>query len=175
MLPFDENVAFTKQVVRTAKIFDVDVEGELGHVGAGSNTGDYGHEDLYTLPQDARRFCEATEVTSLAVAIGSAHGVYVKTPKLSIERLREIDGAIDTPLVLTWRQRVLPESQLIEAFAGGINKFNIGTEFFALSSRARREAFDKAEKGKPFAETRYIREVLTQYIADKVALCNVAL
>lgn len=174
LLPFDENVAFTKQVVRTAKIFDVDVEGELGHVGAGSNTGDYGHEDLYTLPQDARRFCEATEVTSLAVAIGSAHGVYVKTPKLSIERLREIDGAIDTPLVLHGGSGI-PESQLIEAFAGGINKFNIGTEFFALSSRARREAFDKAEKGKPFAETRYIREVLTQYIADKVALCNVAL
>lgn len=174
LLPFDENVAFTRQVVRTAKIFDVDVEGELGHVGAGSNTGDYGEEDMYTIPDDARRFCEATGVASLAVAIGSAHGVYVKAPKLSIARLKEIDRATDTPLVLHGGSGI-PEAQLIEAFASGINKFNIGTEFFALNSQVKRKALDMAEKSKPFAETRYIRERLTQYIADKVSLCRVKL
>lgn len=174
LLPFDENVAFTKQVVRTARIFDVDVEGELGHVGAGANVGDYGQEDMYTLPEDARRFCEATGVTSLAVAIGSAHGVYVNTPNLSIKRLQEINAATDTPLVLHGGSGI-PEAQLIQAFSNGINKFNIGTEFFALSKTVHREAIENAISGKGISETQYIRERLTQYIADKVSLCNVKL
>lgn len=174
LLPFDENVEFTRQVVRVANVFGVDVEGELGHVGAGSNAGDYGEEDMYTLPEDARAFCEATGVASLAVAIGSAHGVYVKEPKLSIARLREIDRATDTPLVLHGGSGI-PQAQLVDAFQNGINKFNIGTEFFALNARTRREAPAKAEAGKPFAETRYIRRQLEQYIADKVSLCRVEL
>ena len=70
----------------------------MGTSGSGGNAGDYGSDDLYTLPGDARRFAEETEVASLAVAIGSAHGVYVKTPKLSIarpegDRRRDADAA----------------------------------------------------------------------------------
>lgn len=174
LLPLDENIAFTKQVVRCTKLFDVDVEGELGHVGSGGNAGDYDSESLYTLPEDARRFAEKTNVTSLAVAIGSAHGVYAKTPKLSIERLKEINTATPTPLVLHGGSGI-PEDQLIQAFANGINKFNVGTEFFMLNTQLTHEAPKKANPQKPFGETLYIREGLTDYIEKKLALCKLSL
>ena len=174
LLPLEENIAFTRQVVRCAKAFDVDVEGELGHVGSGGNAGDYGSDDLYTLPEDARRFAEETEVASLAVAIGSAHGVYVKAPKLSIERLQEIDSATQTPLVLHGGSGI-PEDQLVQAFAHGINKFNVGTEFFMLNTQLTHEAPAKADGKRPFGETMYIREGLTDYIEKKISLCKIAL
>lgn len=174
LLPMDENIAFTRQVVRCAKIFDVDVEGELGHVGSGVNTGDYGSEDLYTLPEDAKRFCDETGVASLAVAIGSAHGVYVKAPKLSIDRLKAIDRATSTPLVLHGGSGI-PEDQLVQAFANGINKFNVGTEFFMLNNKLTHEAPEKASPKVPFGETMYIREGLTDYIQKKIELCGVQL
>lgn len=174
LLPLEENIAFTKQVVRCAKVFDVDVEGELGHVGSGGNTGDYDSEALYTLPEDARRFSEETGVASLAVAIGSAHGVYAKAPKLSIDRLKEINAATPTPLVLHGGSGI-PEDQLVQAFANGINKFNVGTEFFMLNTRLTHEAPEKADPRKPFGETLYIREGLTDYIEKKLALCRISL
>ncbi len=174
LLPLEENIAFTRQVVRCAKAFDVDVEGELGHVGSGGNAGDYGSDDLYTLPGDARRFAEETEVASLAVAIGSAHGVYVKTPKLSIARLKEIDAVTPTPLVLHGGSGI-PENQLVDAFVNGINKFNVGTEFFMLNTRLTHEAPEKADPKQAFGETMYIRQGLTDYIEKKIALCRVEL
>ncbi len=171
MLPFDENVAFTDNVVKSAKIFDVDVEGELGHVGRGTNLEDYGDEDMYTTAEDAKKFTELVDVASLAVAFGSAHGVYKKTPKLSITRLAEINAVVDTPLVLHGGSGI-PEDQLVEAFKNGINKFNVGTEFGMLTRKLNAERYEKAEAGK---EAIYVREGLTDYIEKKISLCNVKL
>lgn len=171
MLPLEENIAFTRGIVEMAKKFDADVEGELGHVGLGTQTGDYGSEDLYTKPEDARRFAEETGAASLAVAIGSAHGVYVKAPKLSIDRLKEINRATDIPLVLHGGSGI-PEDQLVEAFANGINKFNVGTEFYALEEKLSREVYADANPARIFEEAMEIREGLTGYIAQKVALCR---
>ena len=81
-------------------------------------------------------------MASLAVAFGSAHGVYVKQPKLSIKRLQEINAATDTPLVLHGGSGI-PEDQLAAAFENGINKFNVGTEFFMLNAKLNREALEK--------------------------------
>ena len=169
-LPFEENVAFTKDVVRVARVFDVDVEGELGHVGVGMRSEDYGSDELYTLPEDARCFAEQTGVASLAVAIGSAHGVYIKTPKLAIGRLSEINSATDVPLVLHGGSGI-PEDQLKDAFANGINKFNVGTEFFQLNARLHKDVYGSDDK-KPMT---YIRDGLTDYIAEKVSLCRIQL
>ena len=110
-------------------------------------------------------------MASLAVAFGSAHGVYVKEPKLSIQRLREINAATSTPLVLHGGSGI-PEDQLAQAFANGINKFNVGTEFFHLNARLTREAVEKADPKKAFSDIKYIREGLTQYVAQKIRLCT---
>lgn len=171
LLPLAENIAFTRSVVRVAKIFDADVEGELGHVGSADTAADFSDEEAYTTAEEARLFSEQTEVTSLAVAFGSAHGVYVKQPKLSIARLKEIDTATATPLVLHGGSGI-PEDQLVEAFANGVNKFNVGTEFFLLNSKLTREAIEKADPKKPFSDTEYIRKGLTDYVAQKISLCK---
>lgn len=171
LLPLQENIEFTRSVVRVANIFGVDVEGELGHVGSAGTAADFDDEAAYTLPEDARVFAEETGVASLAVAFGSAHGVYVKEPKLSIQRLREINAATSTPLVLHGGSGI-PEDQLAQAFANGINKFNVGTEFFHLNARLTREAVEKADPKKAFSDIKYIREGLTQYVAQKIRLCT---
>ena len=171
LMPLEDNIAFTRSVVRAAKAFEVDVEGELGHVGSANKEADFDDEQAYTTAEDAKKFAEETEVTSLAVAFGSAHGVYVKQPKLCIERLREIDAATDTPLVLHGGSGI-PEDQLQQAFSNGINKFNVGTEFFMLNAKLTREALEKADPKKPFSDVMYVRQGLTEYVSNKIHLCS---
>ena len=128
--PFDENAGITKQVVESAGIFGVDVEAELGLVGMGSKKEDFLDTELYTRSEDAKKFVEITGVDALAVAIGNSHGHYVCEPHLDIARLDEINRTIDTPLVLHGGSGI-PREQMVESVKHGINKVNIGTEFFA--------------------------------------------
>lgn len=173
-LPFEGNVKFTSSVVHTAKIFGADVEGELGKVGRASNTADYDNDDMYTSAAEAAQFAEETGVTSLAIAIGSAHGVYKVTPKLDIKRLQEIDAATSVPLVLHGGSGI-PEDQLVEAFRYGINKFNVGTEFFMLNTELTRKYYQ--EQTAPvdnFSQLAYIRENLQNYIERKLTLTRMS-
>jgi len=171
--PFEENVAFTKQIVDMAKVFDVDVEGELGHVGQIAAGYDYSDKDSFTRPDEAAEFVARTGVASLAVAFGSCHGVYRSTPNLDLERLAEIDKATDVPLVLHGGSGI-PADQLEKAFTMGINKFNVGTEFFLLNNQLTHDFHTKDFVEKPFADLAYIRKGLTQYIAQKLQLCTLS-
>lgn len=128
--PLEENIALTKKVTEAAHIFGVDVEAELGHVGMALYA-DGDKKELYTQPEAAKRFCDETGIDSLTVSIGSAHGVYVETPQLDFKRLEEINAATEVPLVLHGGSGI-PDEQLREAFAKGINKFNVGTEFIGV-------------------------------------------
>lgn len=169
-LPFEQNVAFTKEVVRAATVFGVDVEGELGHVGSAGNESDFCNENSYTTPEDAAAFADATGVASLAVAIGRAHGHYVKEPKLDIERLREINEATKTPLVLHGGSGI-PQEQLVAAFKNGINKFNVGTEYFILNAKLQKDFFGSEEADKsPFGVVPFVRKNLQSYIEKKLEL-----
>ncbi|MDR0655136.1 MAG: class II fructose-bisphosphate aldolase [Treponema sp.] len=172
MLPFDQNVAFTAKVVETAHAFGVDVEAELGHVGQASNTGDYSNRDLFTLPDEAARFAEITKIDSLAVSFGSAHGFYKTTPNLDIERLQEINKATDVPLVLHGGSGI-PSDQLEKAFTNGINKFNVGTEFFALNNQKKKEFWSTADPSKSKDEVSFIRKALVDYLVKKLELCRI--
>ena len=96
-LPFEENIALTKRVVETCNYLDVQVEGELGHVGTTNDT----DMDEFTTAADAKYFVEQTGVACLAIAVGTAHGRYKKPPKLDIDRIAEIREATNhTALVL---------------------------------------------------------------------------
>lgn len=135
-LPFQENADRTAEVVRLAHARGITVEAELGHVGNAmvGNEADSVHnedpEDTLTDPSDVVAFVQQTEVDALAVAIGTAHGVYQKTPTLRIDRLKEISGACNCPLVLHGGSGT-PADQLKEAIENGITKINIYSDVVA--------------------------------------------
>lgn len=99
--PFEENVRLTSQVVSYAHARGVDVEAEIGFVGANENLENHELVDsIYTTLDDAKAFYEATQVDSLAVSIGTAHGIYKGHPKLNFDRLAELSKELSIPLVL---------------------------------------------------------------------------
>ncbi len=130
-LELEKNIEFVKEVTKAAHAMGVDVEAELGKVGSASNADDFTNADNFTKTNDAIAFIERTEVDTLAVAIGSAHGNYVTVPKLDLQRLDELNKVIDVPLVLHGGTGI-PDDQLKKAVKLGINKLNIGTEYFQL-------------------------------------------
>ena len=130
VLPLEENIQKTAEVVRFAHGRGLTVEAELGHVGNAmvGNEKDSVHnedpENTLTDPAEVVRFVAETDVDALAVAIGTAHGVYLKTPSLRIDRLDEITAVCDRPLVVHGGSGT-PDEQMREAIAHGITKVNI--------------------------------------------------
>lgn len=172
MLPLEENIANTAKVVETAHILGADVEAELGHVGIAAKQSDQFDEDLYTRADIAAEFCDRTGVDSIAVAVGSAHGFYTQPPKLDLKRLEEINNATDTPLVMHGGSGI-PLDQVTLAFQKGINKFNVGTEFFHLYYTSLLEFSESyGSSGDFFQIPSYIQERLEKYLIQKLNLCK---
>ncbi len=139
ILPFEQNAFNTAEITKYAHSKGVTVEAELGHVGNASvgsvsETGD--DEDpgeSLTVPEEVQKFVEITDVDALAVAIGTAHGVYKKTPELRIDRLDQITAVCDRPLVLHGGSGT-PNDQVQNAIKHGITKINIYSDvLFALN------------------------------------------
>jgi len=128
-LPFQENMAITKRVVETAHIFNVDVEAELGYVGRDSDESELFNTEHHTKPDDAVVFVEETGVDVLAVSIGNSHGTYICEPRLDIKLLDEINRKVSVPLAIHGGSGI-PDEQISEAIKHGIDKLNIGTDFF---------------------------------------------
>lgn len=124
---FEENIAVTKAVVEACAPSDIPVEAELGKVGGKEDDLDGGEGDGYTDPEQAREFVERTGATSLAVAIGTAHGLYKGEPRLDQERLSQIRRAVSVPLVLHGASGV-PDEAVRESIGRGICKVNYATE-----------------------------------------------
>ncbi|MFL2096518.1 class II fructose-bisphosphate aldolase [Marinilactibacillus psychrotolerans] len=126
---FEENIEVTKKVVEYAHRFDVTVEAELGHVGANDTSeSDTLTESVYTEVDDVLEFVDRTKVDSLAISIGTAHGVYVGTPEIAFDRLQEIDNVVKIPLVLHGGSSTGDEN-LNKCATHGISKINIFTDF----------------------------------------------
>jgi len=129
--PYAENAALTRKVVEAARPKGVTVEAELGRLaGNEGNIGVSGEEAAQTDPDEAARFAEETGIDALAVAIGTAHGFYTFTPKINIERLKQIAAKVFIPLVLHGGSGT-PDDKVAEAVRNGIAKVNICTEFVA--------------------------------------------
>ena len=126
LMPFEDNIKFTKEVTDFALPMDVSVEGELGTIG-GKEAGDTALEASYTKVSEAEEFVRRTNVSTLAIGVGTAHGVYKGTPHINIERIKEIHAAIDTPLVLHGASG-LSDEVLKDCIAAGITKINFATE-----------------------------------------------
>lgn len=124
---FEENIAVTKAVVDACSPSGIPVEAELGKVGGKEDDLDGGEGNGLTDPLEAREFVERTGVSSLAIAIGTAHGIYKGEPKLDQERLSQIREVVDVPLVLHGASGV-PDEAVQEAIRRGICKVNYATE-----------------------------------------------
>jgi len=130
LLPLDQNIAVCKKVVELAHSVNVSVEGELGTIGTTGPEAEAGTEEIiYTNPDDVVIFVEATGVDTLAVAIGTAHGIYPKNkkPELKLDLLKKIASMVDIPLVLHGGS-ANPEDEIAQAVKLGINKINISSD-----------------------------------------------
>lgn len=132
----EEDIRRTKEIVRIAHSVGVSVEAELGKIGGTEDQVVVSDAEVaYTDPEEARIFVEETGVDSLAVAVGTAHGVYKGEPKVDFDRIREIDSVVSVPLVLHGSSGV-PYSTLEKAISLGIRKVNIDTDIRASFARA---------------------------------------
>lgn len=123
MLPFEENVAITKDIVEMAAWNGLKVEGEIGHIGSVNDDS----MDEFTEPEEAAEYVRQTGVTALAVLVGNAHGRYKKPPRLDIQRIAGIKAAAKVPLVLHGGSGI-PDEEVRAAIDAGIRKANFGTD-----------------------------------------------
>ncbi|MBQ8351328.1 MAG: class II fructose-bisphosphate aldolase [Clostridia bacterium] len=95
------NYANTSLAVSLAARYGASVEAEIGSMGA-RESGEQGitDESIYTDPEEAKRFVSETGIDALACAFGTAHGVYLKQPKLDFARLEKIKSLVSVPLVM---------------------------------------------------------------------------
>ena len=156
-LPLEENIANTKMVVRAAHATGAAVEAELGHVGRGDTYQEFGAQGKgFTEPDMVVKFVEETDVDFLAIAVGTAHGLYNSEPMLALDLLGEIRERVNIPLVLHGGSG-LADEQFRAAVSGGIQKINIFTN---LAVEARRRMLENAESedASMFSMTAQIRE-----------------
>ena len=129
-LSLEDNIAATKRIVELAHPLGVSVEGELGTIGTTGHDFEGGTDEIiFTKPEDAVRFVEETGVDSLAIAIGTAHGIYPKgfKPELKLDLLKVIKSKVSIPLVLHGGS-ANPDEEIAESVKLGINKINISSD-----------------------------------------------
>lgn len=143
---FEGNVAISKKVADVANALEIPVEAELGKVG-GKEDDLEADADTNTDPQEAKEFVERTGVTSLAVAIGTAHGFYHGTPVLDKERVSQVKELVSVPLVLHGASG-LSEEDVRECVERGMCKVNFATELRAAYTDACKKLL--AEKPETF-------------------------
>jgi fructose-bisphosphate aldolase class II len=174
-LPFSENVALTREVVKLAHAHGVSVEAELGRVGGKEDDMDVAaHEAFLTNPDEAVEFVRLTGIDILAPAIGTAHGLYKGRPKLDFARLQEIAGKVDVPLVLHGGSD-LPAEVLHETIRCGIAKVNIGTDLkYAITDGIKAYLKDNPEEFEPRKVFGAARDAGKRLVMEKIRLLNAA-
>ena len=171
-LPFEENVAITKKVCELAHPLGVSVEGELGTIGTTDGDTEGGTDSIiYTNPDDAVRFVEETGCDALAIAIGTAHGIYPAgmKPELRQDLLSEIKSRVSVPLVLHGGSGNA-DSEIAEAVKRGINKINISSDIKdALYQRLRITLKDPKIR-EPFELYPDSVKAMNEVVAEKIRL-----
>lgn len=170
LMPFEDNVKFTKEVTDFALPMDVSVEGELGTIG-GKEEGDTDLEASYTKVSEAEEFVRRTNVSTLAIGVGTAHGVYKGTPHINVQRIKEIHSAIDTPLVLHGASG-LSDEVLKDCIAAGITKINFATELRQAYTNGIKAEFAKdPEVFDPKIYMRGAIDSIKEVLRHKINIC----
>ena len=171
-LPYEENVALTLEVARCAHAMGVDVEAELGHVGVGMNLEDMTNTDHFTDPDQAVDFVKRTGADSLAIAVGNAHGNYIRTPELDFDRICKLREVLDIPLVMHGGSDI-PDDQLARAVRCGMSKFNIATEYQRAFYNNMKDFFaDESNSGAYFKALRALERPCIDFVKSKIDILN---
>lgn len=171
LLPLEENIALTVKVVEMCRPNGVPVEAELGTVG-GKEDDTVASGPQYTDPETARIFAEKTGISSLAVAIGTAHGFYKGKPVLKKELLSEIHRTVEIPLVLHGASGI-PDEDVRDCISRGICKVNFATELRVVFTSKTAEIL----RGTPgiYDPKKYLglaREAVKELVKHKITVCT---
>ena len=163
--PFEENIRRTAEIVKMAHPLGISVEAEIGHVGSGTEEAD---NNVYTEVAEAVTFAKETGVDSLAVSVGTSHGVYKKAnPVLNFQRLAELNASLDIPLVLHGGSGTGDEN-ISRCVRGGISKVNVYTEFLLAASAA----LKKDETGDLHKMKAEAREAMKRVLEHYYGICS---
>ena len=168
---FENNIAITKKVVDVAKAIGIPVEAELGKVG-GKEDDLEADADTNTDPMEAKEFAERTGISSLAVAIGTAHGFYVGTPVLDKPRVSAIKEVVSVPLVLHGASG-LSEEDVRECVERGMCKVNFATELRAAYTAAVKKLLEeKPETYDPKKLGKVGMEAVKEQVKIRMKMCG---
>ena len=168
---FEDNIKISKAVVDMCKPSGIAVEAELGKVGGKEDDLD-GGDGGFTDPQEAKIFVEETGVNSLAVAIGTAHGMYKGEPKLDLDRLSEIKEVVSVPLVLHGGSGI-PDSKVQESIERGICKVNYATELrIAFTNGVKKFIEEHKDAIDPKKYNKAGMEEVKKFVKAKIRICG---
>ena len=171
-LSFEENVALTNKAVEYAHAHGVPVEAELGKVGGKEDDVESDEDNAYIDPAQAEEFVERSGCDSLAVGIGTAHGIYKGEPNIRLDILEEVRKRVSVPLVMHGTSGVADEI-VKEAVKRGICKVNYATELRVAYTKAIREVLAADEE--LFDPKKYgtkAREYVKAHVCDKIRVCR---
>lgn len=170
-LPLEENIALTNKVAAMCAAADVPVEGEIGQVGGKEDDTECDNAG-YTIPEEAVRFEKETGLTSMAVGVGTAHGVYAKTPVLNTELISELKGLLTVPMVLHGASGLSDEA-IQECIRRGICKVNFATELrIAYSDGVKAVLTENPETFDPKAYGKAGRERVKTLVKNRIQVCG---
>ena len=171
---FEDNLKITKEVVSLAHEVNVSVEAELGTIGNNGSAEGGAENIIYTDPDQAKRFVEETNIDTLAVAIGTAHGLYPKnkTPKLNLELLKELNEKINIPFVLHGGSGN-PDTEVSEAVKYGVAKVNLSSDLKSVFFEAVREVLtENPEMYEPNMIYPYANKKVQEVVKHKMTILN---
>ena len=171
---YEENVAVTKKIAEIAHSVNVSVEAELGTIGNNGSSEGGADSIIYTDPDQAETFVHETGIDTLAVAIGTAHGLYPKgvTPKLNIELLKVLDSRLEIPFVLHGGSGN-PDEEISEAVKYGVCKVNLSSDLKSVFFKAIRERLNEAPgKYEPMEVYPDANEKVKEVVRHKLAVLN---
>lgn len=169
-LSFEENIALTKKAAESARVSGVSVEAELGCIG-GKEEETVSSTAIYTDAEEAAVFVRETDVDSLAVAIGTAHGFYQGIPHIDLERLAEIRSKVTIPLVLHGTSGV-PDEVVCKCIEGGICKVNYATDLRqAFTAAVRNSLVKNPEQVDPKIYLKAGRDAVAEAALHRIKLC----
>jgi fructose-bisphosphate aldolase class II len=169
VLDFEENILRTKEIVKIAKVLNISIEAELGHVGGDEGGGEDNLYEYYTDPEMAKEFVEKTGIDALAVAIGTIHGEYFKKPCLDLNRLSEIHAQVNIPLVLHGGSG-LSNDDFKECINRGIRKINIFTEMSYAATEGVRKFLEQKKKSHCFEYSEMAERSMKKVVMEKISL-----
>jgi len=169
--PLAENIALTQKVIEVAHAVGVSVEGELGTIGGTEDDLSVAEEDAaFAKPEEAIRFWEETGVDALALAVGTAHGVYKGEPRIRFDILAEVASKLEVPIVLHGGSGV-PDDSIRKAINHGVGKVNVNTENqIASTATIRRILAAKPELIDPRKYLGPSRDAIKEVVKTKIRL-----